>query len=111
VTNLQSRALARLPLDEATVERLYASYRMGPNNVGVPGVVLAHMRDVLESHERLRAELLGAETLIAETTAAVAAVMAQLDELVAEWGNTDPWYVGVRRCRDRLRKLVPGEAE
>ena len=61
MTTLQRRALARLPLPEAAVEAMYD--RAEPTDL--------RLRDLAESHERLRAELAGAEVLLADREAEV----------------------------------------
>jgi hypothetical protein len=59
MTTLERRALARVPLTKAEVEAIYADY---PPLAGLKFVRV--IRLLCESHERLRAELAGAEELI-----------------------------------------------
>lgn len=94
-SQLRHRALARLPLAEEQVERLYVNCQDG-------GMRAATVRDLAESHERLRAELQGAEILLEDERREVAAVLIQLDELAGVWGDE----AAFRRCRDRLRSLL-----
>ena len=102
MTELQRRALARLPMSEAAVEAAYNRlYR--PQDDPVP--FLAGVRALCESHERLRAELVGLQVLHDEMRAEVRAVLSQMDDLAQQWGDEGVF----RRCRDRLRKLVSGE--
>ena len=55
MTQLRRRALARLALTEAEVERLYTTTAFG-----------GCWANLCESHARLRAELAGAEMLLAD---------------------------------------------
>jgi hypothetical protein len=70
VTYLHRRALARLPLPEIEVERLYAVYTP-TSPQGERLQVFRTIRDLCESHERLRAELAGAEAMLNERPALV----------------------------------------
>lgn len=60
MTTLTRRALARLPMEAAEVERLYAL------PVHPAAAIHAALLALCESHERLRAELAGAEALLKE---------------------------------------------
>jgi len=93
MTDLQRRALARLPMTEAEVQYLYDLHRT------------THVRDLCESHERLRAECQGLQVLHDEMRAEVRAVLSQMDDLAQQWGDEGVF----RRCRDRLRAVI-GEA-
>lgn len=65
MTKLQSRALARTPLAEEYVHRLYDEY--APTSaMGERLLIFKVIRDLCESHERLRAELQGAEEMLKE---------------------------------------------
>lgn len=98
MTELRRRALARLAIPEGECQKIYDTFRRErlPNHN-----TLCY---ILESHERLRAELQGAETLLADERAEVRAVLAQLDELAASWGDEGVF----RRRRDRLRSVAGG---
>ena len=96
MNTLRWRALARLPMTEATVRDVYE----GRGSLGPPG---AYAKGLCESHERLRAELQGAECLLEDLRREVFAVVTQMDEMAARWGDE----AGFRRCRDRLRNLLP----
>lgn len=99
MTELQRRALARLPMSEAAVEAAYNRlYR--PQDDPVP--FLAGVRALCESHERLRAELVGLQVLHDDTLNEVRAVLALMDELAQQWGDEGVF----RRCRDRLRAVI-----
>lgn len=63
-----------------------------------------HLVRVCVSHERLRKELEGAETIHAEDRNEVASVLVMLDELAELWGDEGKF----RACRDRLRKIAGG---
>lgn len=63
MTTLRRRALARLPLSEADVEALYAVRDIAHF---AHGSAIDAVRLLCESHERLRAELAGAEAMLAE---------------------------------------------
>lgn len=94
MTPLTRAALARLPLPASAVEDIYRN----PN---------ASIRSLCESHERLRAELQGAEAMLESDRAEVGAVLRMLDELAQMWGDEGVF----RTCRDRLRKLVAEDKE
>ena len=65
MTPLGRRALARLALPREEVERLYAHYKPTSPQGGRLEIFRV-IRDLCESHERLRAELEGAEAMLAE---------------------------------------------
>lgn len=60
MTKLEQAALTTTPLPAAIVEDIYTGAQLG---------MVAQIRGLCESHERLRAELLGAEKIIAELRA------------------------------------------
>lgn len=93
---LRRRALARLALTEEEVRRLYTAGGERPK-------LLGDVATLCESHERLRAELQGAEVLLEDLRREVFAVVKIMDELSATWGDEGVF----RRCRDRLRNLLP----
>lgn len=74
MTDLQRKALARLPYTEAEAENLYRGVGNAtwPPSSGWPALI----REILASHERLRAELNGAQTLLAEAEAEAARLAA-----------------------------------
>jgi len=86
-TDLQRKALARLPYTEAEAENLYRGVGNAtwPPSSGWPALI----REILASHERLRAELNGATTLLAEAEAEIARLRARFDQtragVVAEY--------------------------
>jgi hypothetical protein len=75
MTPLQSRALGRLPLSEATVESFYDGTRSGTAE--------QCLKALCESHERLRAELEGAEVLYLDVTKDLNAAQADFLRLNA----------------------------
>ena len=106
MTELQRRALARVALSEAEIETAYQEYK--PTDSGKHRLRFQHIiRALCESHERLRAELQGAETLLEEERAEVRSVLDLMDNLASVWGDEGVF----RRCRDRLRKLVQGDSK
>lgn len=97
MTDLQRKALASLPMEPGRVETLYAG--------AFGGVAEKAIKNLCVSHERLRAELLGAETLLAETQAEVLGVISALQ------GYPDGCdEATLCECRDRLRNLLPESA-
>lgn len=92
-SELRHRALSRLALPEEQVESAYR------NALGCD----RSKRDLCESHERLRAELQGAEILLEDLRREVFAVVKIMDELSAVWGDEGIF----RRCRQRLWSLLP----
>jgi hypothetical protein len=81
MSTLSTRALGNVPLTVETVEDIYARRYTGT-------VTPALVGGLCESHERLRAELSGAEILIAEMTA--------IAEALAEtWACNNE---GVKQC-------------
>lgn len=97
MNQLRRRALARLARTAAEVQNLYD----GGCPLGTP--INNCLRDLCESHERLRAELQGAKVLLKDARREVASVVRIMDNLTATWGDADLF----RRCRDRLRDLLP----
>lgn len=95
-SELRQRALSRLVLAEAAVECIYAAARRQP-------LESTPARSLCESHERLRAELQGAEILLEDLRREVGAVVKIMDELSATWGDEGVF----RRCRQRLWNLLP----
>lgn len=65
MTELERRALARLPMTPEEVGRIYAEYKP-TSEAGWRLLIFRVVRDLCESHERLRAELEGAEQLLRE---------------------------------------------
>lgn len=63
MTALQRRSLARAVLSAEDVHRLYAEYTP-TSEAGAKLLIFRVIRDLCESHERLRAELQGAEMLL-----------------------------------------------
>lgn len=98
MTDLQRKALASLPMETNRVETLYAGV--------FGGVAEKAIKNLCVSHERLRAELLGAETLLANQQAEIVALLARLDGLAHQWEDESVF----NDFRDRLRKLLPKEA-
>lgn len=89
MTELQRRALARLPMSEAAVEAAYNRlYR--PQDDPVP--FLAGVRALCESHERLRSELQGLQVLYDDAS-------RDADRLSAE----------VARLRKRLQQIASAD--
>jgi len=72
VTPLQKNALARVPMAEEAVERIYQNDR---------GIHTEVLKALCESHERLRAELQGAEVLLADAEKEVARLKAGLTDI------------------------------
>lgn len=97
MTNLQRNALARLPLTEAEVEACY-HLKMHP-----AVHTFAAVRNLCESHERLRAELEGATLLLEDAECAMADALRLLDMV-------PDGYFGKEESLEvcRLRKLVQG---
>ena len=75
MTKLQELALATLPLPVEFVEEIYSGGNL------VSGIRLQHL---CESHERLRAELEGAEMLLAEKEVAEMRERKRLEETLAK---------------------------
>lgn len=63
MTALQRRSLARTALSADEVHRLYAEYTP-TSEAGAKFLIFRVIRDLCESHERLRTELQGAEMLL-----------------------------------------------
>lgn len=78
MTTLQSNALARCPLNESYVEELYKAARGDHVRVS-----MAVYRAMLESHERLRAENVGVEVLLADADKEIKRLRADNDALRA----------------------------
>lgn len=97
-SELRHRALSRLAIPEERVESAYRN---------ATGDRARLVRDLCESHERLRAELQGAEILLEDLRREVFSVVRIMDELSAAPGGEGVF----RRCRQRLRNLLPEEAK
>lgn len=80
MTALQQNALGRFPLSEKAIENIYELCRG-----------TEHLKTICESHERLRAELAGAEALLAEPLTQAAPDLLAACELSVRWlGNCVP---------------------
>jgi hypothetical protein len=91
MTDLRQAALRRLAMGEDDVE---AAYTINTSS--------RLIRSLCESHERLRVELQGAETIIDDMRREIASVVMIMNELSATWGDEGVF----RRCRDRLAYFV-----
>ena len=93
MTRLRRNALARLAMDEPEVAKVYADNH--DSKV---------VRDLCESHERLRAELQGAEVMLDEL-AALRELLVEAVAKVPAWAGADDaahgWWV-------RARELLEG---
>jgi hypothetical protein len=97
MTLLERAALIRMPLTRETVEDIYGQvcHRAYDDRLAVRGLC--------ESHERLRMEAEGGEALLQEQKDEIASVLLLMDGLARQWGDESEF----RRCRDRLRNLLP----
>jgi hypothetical protein len=95
VNQLRRRAMAMLPLTEGTVLSFYEGLHSW--------TVKQCLKALCESHERLRTELQGQTIVLEKTQQEVASVLLLMDGLAEQWGDEGVF----RRCRDRLRKLLP----
>lgn len=96
MNQLQRRALAVLPLSEETVLSFYDGSRYGGHC----------LHALCESHERLRAELQGAEILMEESNAKLAKVAAMTDTGSEEFRKAFPPKSAGEAIEPR--ELVPG---
>lgn len=99
MSNLSIECLSKTPISEAAIQVVYDSR---DNPAHAREVVSLWLKNVCLSHERLRAELYGAEIVLGDTKREVASVLMMLDELADVWGDEGKF----RACRDRLRKLT-----
>lgn len=90
---LRRRALARLALTEEEVRRLYTAGGERPK-------LLGDVATLCESHERLRAELQGAEVLLEDQRRAYAELMAACEEMMEFWRNGTPVHPGAEVVAD-----------
>lgn len=99
MTNLQKSALASLPLTAATIESFWDGSRSGTAE--------QCLRALCISHERLRAELQGAEVLLAEEPgkAAVRSLLTACKEAVAILRSLNDYE---RVCRELIAAKVEG---
>jgi hypothetical protein len=95
VNILRRRAMGILPLSEQTVLSFYDGTRSGTAE--------QCLKALCESHERIRTELLAQNIVLEETQQEIANVLLLMDGLAQQWGDEGVF----RRCRDRLRKLLP----